>query len=436
MKACVFLLICLLLASALVCTPTPTSLSQVDATPGGDATLATLVAQQLTAAAAPATPDPAGSLTSAALPPSGTAGALRVVYSQGGNIHLWDANGSKQLTASGQDTEPKISDDGALAVFRRNGELWAVAADGTHEHSLVSTAALAALPHAQGGLLVPDRFDFAPRSHDLYFNTLLSSQPFPVPQDDLVRVNPDNASFRPLLNSGPGDASFTFSPDGTKIALSRSDRIDIFDLQTGTGKTVFTFPVVMMYSVANYLPEIAWMPDGSGFKTVIPAPDALGSPAAPTRFMFVPADGSQAAQLAEFVAVPAFKDRPYISPDGAQVLYLKPQGNNFELHLIDASTADKAVFQHPADKFGLLGWAPDSLHFVYWIDSPQSAWLGSTGAQGVLLSDVPGADHIAWVQDSLFLFENGTGLRLRTLGQPSLLIAGGVADAFDFCLPR
>src|SRR5258706_3163625 len=382
------------------------------------------------------TPAPSASAT---LPPTPTLKpriVLEVVYSQAGNIWLWAETAlPKQLTGSGQDSVPKISDDGVVVAFRRNGELWAVNADGTNERVLASAGALAALPHTDsGGPLEPRFFDFAPHSHDGYFNTMLIGNPFSVPQQDLAKANADNPAVQSLLNDDQGGDEFTFSPDGTKIALARSDKINVANADGSGLKTVFTFPFVMLYSEASYTPQVVWLPDASGFKTVIPAQDALGDPSALTRFMFVPADGSQAAQLAEFVAAPAFADRANISPDGAKVLYAKPQGANLELHVIDASTADQMVFWYAASNFGVLGWAPDSIHFVYWIDDSRRTWLGSMVAQGIPLSDVTFANKITWLDANRYLFMNETELRMRTLGQPSILIESGVDEGFDFAL--
>jgi hypothetical protein len=322
-----------------------------------------------------------------------------------------------------------------VVAFRRNGELWAVNADASHQHVLASASALTALPHSGNGLVQARQFDFAPRSHDLYLNTTLAGDSVPELEYNLARVNADSASFQPLLDGSQGGGNFIFSPDGQKIALPRTDKINVVNAD-GTGlKTVFTFPSVMMYSEMSYIPDVVWLPDGSGFKTVIPAQNQLENPSAPTRFMFILADGSLAAKLAEFVASPAFANRPVISPDGAKVLYTKAQGANLELHIIDASTADQIYLSHEANKFGILGWTPDSTHVVYWLDDPRRTWLGPQESPALALSDVTFADHLIWIDSKHFLFLNGSELRLRTLGQPSILIDSNLSEnTFDFTL--
>jgi len=434
MKPRISLSICILLLATQACglgpasaASTPSAITNRDA-----AAVATQVALQLTAAAPGTLTAPDDSATSPNLP----AGSLLLVYSQAGNLRLWDGSAPRQLTASGQDAAPRFSDDGSVIAFRRQRDLWAINVDGSGERLLVSGAFLAALPNAAGGPLEPGLFAFAPRSHALYFNTSLADGSSSVPQGDLLSVDADNPAPQVLLNTGQGGAGFSFSPDGGRIALARSDRINMVNLDGSGLKTVFSFPPVNMGSGSSYIPQVVWTPDSTGFETVIPPADGLANPAAPSRFMFVPADGSRAAQLAEFIAAPASADAPRISPDGARVLYVRPQGASLELHIIDASTADRAYFSYAADKFGTLGWAPDSLHMLYWIDDRRRAYLGSSEAQAIPVSDLAFAEQVTWLDTTHCLFLDGAELRLRNLGQPSLRIDTADPGGFDFALPH
>ncbi len=414
------------------CDPQPASPLPGSPVPDGGA-VATQVAIRLTAAAQ-ATVAAAGSPLQPAPLQTDLAGKVMVVYSRAGNLQLWDGAASKQLTASGQDTDPRLSDDNRVVVFRRGPGLWAVNTDGTGERSLASPAALSGLPHTGGGALQADRLAFAPHTHDLYFNTIAlpgaGSNPSPSPNQDLVKLNADNPTLQPLLNDSQGGAGFTFSPDGTQIALARHDSLNVFK-PGGSLKTVFTYASVPLGTgLPAYVPQVAWMPDGSGFKTVIPGPDAaLSSPAMPARFMFVSADGGPAAQLAEFPALATAQLGPVISPDGAQVLYVKRVGTSLELHVVDASTADKAYGQFPAGGIDTLHWAPDSLHFDY--HAAGSIWLGSLAGQPVRLQD---AAQITWLDPNHYLFVDHANLRLGHPGQPTLLLASGVDPAFAFVL--
>jgi Tol biopolymer transport system component len=423
----ILLLLLTILALACVPTPSPTNVSM-------------RISSTQTQAIGSPTPTLEETATFVAIQATAPRVPLRVTYTKGGSIWFWDAAASpKQLTNSGQDSAPRISDDGLVIAFVRNGELWAVDTDGGNERVLASSSALSALDDGVSLSVTPRQFNFAPHSHDIYLNIAIMGDP-PKPQYDLARVNVDSLSLQALLNADQGGGQFVFSPDGMKVALPRNDKINVVNAD-GTGlKTVFTFPRVTYRhgdGTATYIPDIAWLPDGSGFKTVIPPQDQLANPPALTRFMFIPADGGPAAKLAEFVASPAFANRPVISPDGAKVLYTKAQGANLELHIIDASTADQMYFSRAANKFGILGWAPDSTHIVYWMDDSRRTWLGPQDNLAVPLSDVTFAEHVTWIDPERYLFINKTELRLRILGQPSILIDSNLnlsENAFDFTL--
>ena len=415
-----------LLLVTLACALGPVTATPDGATPGAADAVSTQVAVELTAASL-GTATPPETTAPQASPAPALTGSIRLVYSQGGNIFVWDGLGSKQLSSSGKDSSPCISADGAVVAFMRAGELWAVEAGGSGERILVAAAALT----TNAGPREPRRFAFAPHSHELYFNTVLTDNPFPVPQEDLWKVDADHPTVQPLLSAKQGGADFVFSSDGAKIALPRADKINIVNADGSGLTTVFSFTPVKMYSEASYTPQIVWLPDASGFKTVIPAADALAEPAALSRFMFVPADGSRAAQLAEFVSAPAAADPPRISPDGSRVFYARPRGGELELHIIDASTADQNFFSYDADKIGILDWAPDSLHVLYWQEDTRRAYLGAPNTQGTPLSDGANAEKVRWIDATQYLYLDGLDLRLRSLGQPSLLIAASVAEGFD-----
>jgi hypothetical protein len=71
---------------------------------------------------------------------------LVVAYIKSGNLWLWREGVARvQLTFSGVDSDPRLSPDGQVIVFRRGEELWAVNAVGGGERQLISNAFLASL---------------------------------------------------------------------------------------------------------------------------------------------------------------------------------------------------------------------------------------------------------------------------------------------------
>jgi len=364
----------------------------------------------------------------------------RVVYAKGGTIWLWDAtNSPKQLTSSRgddpatqfkeQDQFPKISEDGQVIAFVRDNTLWAMDASGANQRMLVSATDLASLSRSAAGTYHrPRQFDFAPHSHDVYFNITTMMKDTPTFEDNLAKVSADSPGVRALLDDSQGGESFVFSPDGKKIALPRTNKINVVN-GDGTGlKTVFSFQPIKMKDESFYVPEIVWLPDNSGFKTVIPSADSV----APARFMFISSDGAIVAKLAEFNALSTFANHPFMTPDGSRVLYTKAHGADLEVHVIDAGTADKTYFSHAAADFQILGWAPDSRSFLCAMDG--STWLVPPGGVVTNLLDVPNAGKLVWVDAQRFLFvARDSSLHFGKLSQPSIVLADGLDDAtFDF----
>lgn len=387
----------LLTFSLFACSPTAPTPSATSAAPA-DA-VASQVAENLTAAAP---------ISTVAVPVPAAPGetGLFIVYEKSGNLWVWAGGGSAQITNSGADSRPRLSADGKLVAFQRGGELWATEISGQNPRKLYGEAGA-----------IPLQFGFAPNSHRVYFT---STSPDDVPQFDLNLVDADSASARALLPAGQG-GEFTFQPDGRRLALVQPDKIIVVGADGSSPQVVYKFSAVKGQK-GDYLPHIAWMENGYGLKTVIP-----GNPA---RFMFIMAEGGQAAQLAEFHAVAPSISDTYIAPDGSKLMYLKQQHENLELHVIDASTADKAYFAYARAKFGILGWTPDSKNMLFWVEDPEQTWMNA-GDDRAPLSDMTYASNVTWIDGNSFLFLNKSELRLRTLGQPSQVIDTGVGGSFD-----
>lgn len=76
-------------------------------------------------------------LASPTLPPS--LSSLRVVYSDGKNVWRWQNSLDTPLTTIEGYSDLRLSDDGKLVAFKRDGLLWVINSDGTGERLLVST---------------------------------------------------------------------------------------------------------------------------------------------------------------------------------------------------------------------------------------------------------------------------------------------------------
>ena len=416
-----------LLLTMLACNlPFSDSPASQDSQPTPD--IATLVAENLTAAVATVAPLPEPASTPS---PEPARANLNVVYARGGNLVLWRESASAlALTLSGQDQSPIISDDGQVIAFLRHGELFAIRADGTGERLLVSQSYMDSFRSGDMLSVRLSEFDFAPGSHDIYFSLLGETGSFPAPLNDLQRVNADSAEIAVILAAGSGGGNWTFSPDCQWLALAQANQIRVMRPNGTEDRVVFKFKLVSTYSEWFYFPQVVWRNDSAGFYTVIPASAALENPSEPTRYYYVPLTG-EAAKLAEFVAAYIWTSFPFIAPNGIQVAYIRESDKIQSLYVIDASTADRAYTSRSILK--IMGWNPDSLRVAYQTSESSEVALLAFGAEPVSLNDTARFSDLEWVSVNRYLFLSGDDLRLRELPGASISIDTGVTG-FDFVL--
>ncbi|MBN2503373.1 MAG: PD40 domain-containing protein [Anaerolineales bacterium] len=285
---------------------------------------------------------------------------LRVVYIREGNLWSWtEAGGKAQLTGTGDMSTARLSKDGQLLAFIRGREVWTVRMDGT--------------------------------------------------------------DARLLATLGDAGGALWFAPNGSLLAVSTGDHIDVIDLNASSSNTVVTYPAVPQ----GYYPEIVWSPDAFGFKTVIPPQTETGQ----GELLFIFADGT-AASLAKFALVSPTESLPFLSPDGGYVIYVAKLGDGKEsLYLMDSSGATRP-YGEPAGNVRTLGWMPDSKHFVYSQENPARTFLGDvTGPPSEIVLE--SYRTVRWVDAGRFLALQDGNLYLGAITGGKTLIDAGVSD-FDF----
>lgn len=415
----------LLLLSTLACSLPISNLPADGGAPTPD--VATVVAATLTAVSTASAPAPSET-------PVPSSAAFSIVYARGGNLLLWrEGEAPRALTTTGLDESPRISNDGQMVAFLRNGELYSVGADGSGERPLVNRAYLDSFRTA-GMLEVRVRqFDFVPGSHEVFFSLYAETEGYPMPLGDLQRVNADGGAPSIVLAAGQGEGQWTFSPDGRWFALAQGNQIRVLNRDGSGDRVVFTFESVSTYSEWTYFPQVVWREDSAGFYTVIPASAALESPSQPTRYYYVPLTEGSPAQLAEFVAVPVWESFALMAPNGLSVAYVRPDGSSQSVHVIDLSTADRAI--QTDSKLSIVNWSPDSQHVVmYNPNTPADVYAQAFGEPPLPLNDGVGAlEELRWVTESRFLFLRDGQLCLRDSSAPSLVIDSNVT-AYDFAL--
>jgi Tol biopolymer transport system component len=288
-------------------------------------------------------------------------GGLRVVYLRDGDLWTWtETDKNVLLTDTGDISAIDLSKDGQLLSFMLGPDVWTVRMDG-------SDARLLVMQKQAGGAL-------------------------------------------------------SFSPNGSLLAVSTSDHIDVIDLVNQTSVTVTTYPSIPN----NDYPEIVWAADSSGFKTIVPP----ASEQERAEFLFVFPNG-RVASLSKFSTVSPEKSPQLISPDGGYVLFVTKASDDKEaLFLMDSSGAGK-VYGEVGENIRLYDWLPDSKNFVY----------AQAGQERILLGNVTGKPPVElfegvyqsmrWLDAEHFLAVQDGNLYLGDINGSQALIAESVS-AFDF----
>jgi hypothetical protein len=196
--------------------------------------------------------------------------SLRVVYVKDGDVWLWvEGKEAARLTDAGGVNDVKISGDGEVVAFVREGELWAVDDDGADERVLVSAADLAEMETRLEVAFptVLNRYAWVPGTHTVAFNTRLDFPIGLVLNDDLHLVDADTLERSRLLAPGKG-GEFTYSPDGRQVAVANGGDIGLVDSDGENWRDAFTHTPVVTYSEVRYYAQ--------------PVPSLLNRPASGT----------------------------------------------------------------------------------------------------------------------------------------------------------
>ncbi len=364
------------------------------------------------------------------LPPPAMA-ILEVAYIKGDNVWIWkDGSAGHQITSAGSATNPVISGDGTLVAFTRNGELWVVGADGTNEHALVDTAYLGTLATSPSESILVDKVVWQPGTHVILFTTLsvLTDGPgYQQPRWDLNSTSADSSTPMVVNFKAADSGGIPYpSPNGNYIALAQPDKVIIMEASGANYTVALTFPNILTYSEWAFVPALTWLPGSDAVRLVVPAADPLSDASAPSQFWNVPVSGSPTV-LASFVTTPAFAGPTYISPDGQNVAYLQENSGEVYVHSINASAVDTYYVWYASGSVGLLGWTPDSIHFMIWTPTPQIPNYISVGTLMGMV-DTPTGTDIQWVDSTRFLFLSGNELRLKTMDSSSTIVDSGVTE--------
>ncbi len=343
---------------------------------------------------------------------------ITVTYIFNGNAWLWDGSTpARQLTRDGDAAQVKLSDDGAVIAYQRGQTLWAVNADGSSARLLVDVASYATpiLPERGAGLtLFLGQFEFQPSTHWIYFTTVWGGEKPIIQSRDLHRVNADAPTPQALLTQDGG--TITFSTDGNLLALSSLTSIKVIHADGSGLVTALSYPVIS--SIEDYIPQVVWLSNGTGFYTVIPNDNGGKS-----KYLFVSSEGNFSAQLAEYEGLIP----PVISPDGLKVAYVNQTATSLDLHVIEASTADTIIASYQGAPFLFpWDWSPDSKQITFSNAHPVLLLTAGIGIPPSPLTESVTPYSLRWVSADRFLFFREGELLLGQVGNPNnISIASG-----------
>jgi Tol biopolymer transport system component len=210
-----------------------------------------------------------------------------------------------QLTENPGDSQPDFSSDGRLIAFARDGDIYAMRADGSGQHLLTKGAEVDARPQ------------FAPNGRYVVFERRAAAGT----TRDLYTVNIGGEGLHPLTSTPDDEHQATFSPDGRLIAFVGSALVagggaadDIYSVRpSGSGLTRLTRTArVDEFSPRYFAGGIAFSRGQSGT-----------GPGAYADVYTMRRDGTRVKPAVRGVGSANIED---VSPDGHLLLFRRDQG--------------------------------------------------------------------------------------------------------------
>lgn len=403
-------------------------------TPSVAETLATLTP------AASATPEehslPTVTLPAATAVPT----SIRVSFvSSSRNLYIWTDGTAvpMQLTSSGDVDQSFISSDGSMIAFTRsveyaNYQLDVINFDGTNQRTLFSSAALAALPRPAGAVAsIPYQVVWKPNTHQISMNVRIQFEgPGLQIAEQFYNIDADSGTTTILLTV-PANWQFSYSPDSTKLVISRPNGLDLYN-SNGTliEPNVITHDLVNTASDYQWVAPPAWQTDSSAFAVGIPPMEPWIDSPAPSHVWKVTNTGAATNLFSTTMSIQR-EEIVSFDPGLTKMAYATQVGpatdNIWALHVANLDGSGDTILAN--GYFGQLPvWAPDGNHFLFAnkTGSVSAAYLGSGSNVPVQLADVTSLMNVRWLDNSRYVVSsrnaNGFSLLLGTVSSSSGVI--------------
>jgi dipeptidyl aminopeptidase/acylaminoacyl peptidase len=370
-------------------------------------------------------PSPSATITSTPLPTIMPTTPLTVawkfVFTSQGNLWIKDKNADANVIVDMEDiTSVKISPDGSQIFFIRTNpttgmELWSINSDGSElnqligEENFAGMGAIGKWSFSPGGKSIVFFFigndqmvselwtvkldgsgvkmlvgsDNLPLDLELKDESVVYFLPltwvpntnmllfYPYPPlgegslfDPLIWVDVETGEFGNFLPEGDG-GYISFSPDGSKYTVANESGVTLFDTDSKEVIKKMTFPFLKY--LGNWLPDIHWMQDSSGFFVALPSRDAKESDdyTVPARVTIWKA-GVEGSDPVEIVNLTTELDSISYSPDLEKIAHC----TNDTIVVLDQTGSILQKLTVKADGFEMSEmyfkqWSPDSRHYTY-----------------------------------------------------------------------
>jgi len=361
------------------------------------------------------------------------------------NAYYWNETLSSPiaLTSSADVEDAIVSPDGSQVVITRSTDwvsytLDVINSDGSNLRTLIHPSGFDTLPRPGDALAsVPNQLSWVPGTRSLAMTTRITYDgPGYQTGENLYIIDADTSELRVLFNvSSQWSWHYSFSPDGTKIAVSFPEGMEIFDSSGAKlDRPVLAYPFINTASEYAWVASPVWSADGSTLVAVVPPQDPWAAPAADSSVYRISADGSSGELLFDTQMTYWPSQIAAVSPDLSKLTFLvrygAPTDNMFTLRL--ANIDGSGITDYTSGKiYSLPVWSFDNARFFY-RDDATGAWIGQPGSAPVAIPDFNNTRDLTWIDANRYIGasgpEGGWKLLLGTVGASTGVIYSSPVD--------
>ncbi len=338
--------------------------------------------------------------------PVATPDGLAVAFVADGTLWLWRAKVDPvPLTRADAFPSPQLSDDGGWIAFSREGSATIIAADGANEQAV----------NVEGAV---DQFVWRPGVAELYLTSAGSAG------TTVSRVDPADGIVI-ALGAFAADSAVTFSPDGTHLAITAPDHLQLTDAEGAPVGEPLEYPAVAVSDTQRWRPTPVWIDDATVRVFTITETGVN----AETVIWEIGVE--KAAQEVARQGGAAFGG--LLSPDGNQLLFVR---NDQTLGLWDIATGEARQALDAAGA-SAVAWTPDSQSYVYTGIDPLQPFIIGVAPDAVARPVGTGpVMSLNWLADEWALYTSVAGggeqLRIVEVGQTDGLIGVSSSGAIGY----